>query len=321
MECFWYKKTYLFLETLVAEGESAYDRERVRKFASRFFVENGTLYYRDNDGAPKRCLTEGETRIVLAEYHAGAIRGHFGRDIMIKQIREKYWWPTLWRDVANFIRMCDLCQRYGPKERHNELHPYHPICPFEFVFIDFVISLPMTPKRNRHLITMMEGFTKWIEAKPTCEAMSKVAAKFLMDEIICWYGVPMVVVMDNGSHFRGEFHELCRKLGIWHRYATTYHPQMTGQDKRTNGLLLNRLRKWREKEYNRWDDDLAASVFACNTRKVDTIAFSPIKSLMGFSAKTVSDLTLEKRSKAELKKQLARLAVTEKASEAQRDRI
>jgi Integrase zinc binding domain/Integrase core domain len=257
----------------------------------------------------------------LAEYHAGAIGGHFGRDITIKRIREKYWWPTIWKSVADFVRTCDICQRYGPKERHNELHPFRPIHPFEFVFMDFVISLPITPRKNRHLITMTEGFTKWIEAKPTREATSKIAAKFLMEDVICRYGVPTVVVTDNGSHFRGEFHELCRKMNIWHRFATAYHPQTSGQDERTNGLLLNRLRKWRENEYNKWDEDITASLFACNTRKIDTIAFSAIESLMGFSPKTASDLRFNKKSKVELKEQIAQVGEGKHKDKAERIRM
>src|SRR5438874_12189850 len=48
-------------------------------------------------------------------------------------------------------------------------------------------------------------------------------------------------------------------------YTLSLHdalPISTGQDERTNGLLLGRIRKWRLEEYKKWDDDLAASVFA-----------------------------------------------------------
>src|SRR6184192_2062110 len=102
----WYKDVYLFLEMLCIEKDSAQERERVRRYARRFFVKDGTLYYRDVDKTPKRCLIQKETEMVLNEYHAGAIGGHFGRDITIKRIRQEYWWPTLWKDVADFIKSC-----------------------------------------------------------------------------------------------------------------------------------------------------------------------------------------------------------------------
>src|SRR4051812_2026553 len=101
--------------------------------------------------------------------------------------------------------------------------------PFEFIFLDFVINLPTTAQKNHHMITLTEGLTKWCEAKPVKAATVKEAAIFL-HETVHRFGLPQVVVTDNGSHFHGEFHELCQKLGIHHRFGTVYHPQTTGQD-------------------------------------------------------------------------------------------
>ena len=301
----WYKDVYMFLEALTYTKSSAYERERIRKMAKRFLVKDDILCYRDSDGDLKVCLEKEDVKMVLQEYHDGAVGGHFGRDITIGRVRQHFWWPTVWKDVANYIRTCDTCQRYGPKGKHNELQPYRPVFPFEFIFLDFVVNLPRTPRGSRHLLTMTEGLTKWIEAKAVKEATSKVSAKFLMEDILCRFGTPITVITDNGSHFRGDFHDLCEKLGIQHCYATPYHPQTNGQDEHTNGLLLGRIRKWRLEEYTKWDDDLPASIFACNTRKVSTTNFSPMESLMGFTAGTASTLKFSKLSKKELKKRMA----------------
>src|SRR4051794_33395058 len=106
--------------------------------------------------------------------------------------------------------------------------------------------------------------------------------------------------MDNGLHFMGEFHELCVRLGVQHRFGMPYHPQTTGQDERSNGLLLNRIRKWHLEDYKHWDDDLPSSLFACNTRKVLMTSFSAMESLMGFTTGTTSKLRLMPLSKKEL---------------------
>ena len=110
------------------------------------------------------------------------------------------------------------------------LHPYQPVYPFEFIFLDFVINLPSTPRKNRHLITMTEGLTKWVEAKAVKEANSMTVIKFLANEIIHRFRMPTTIITDNSSYFHGEFYEYYRKIGIQHRYATAYHPQTTGQD-------------------------------------------------------------------------------------------
>jgi transposase InsO family protein len=117
--------------------------------------------------------------------------------------------------------------------------------PFEYIYLDYIVNLPLTSRCNHHIITMTEGLTKWVEAQATKTATAKESSAFLMNHVICRFGVPLVVITDNGSHFKGEFSDLCSRLGIQHRYATPYHPQTTGQDERTNGLLLGRIRKWR----------------------------------------------------------------------------
>ncbi len=318
MKAEWYKDTYLYLETLIVEKDSTRDRCRIRKLASRYFLENDTLYYRDADGIAKQCLIREEAYLVVKEFHDGALGGHFGRDLTIKRIRERFWWPTIWRDVANYVKTCDICQRYGPLKRYNPLQPYDQTLPFEIVFMDFIVSLPTTPRKNRHIIMMTDSFTKWIEAKAVKEPTSDAAARFFM-EIVARFGVPAVVVTDNGTHFKGKFAETCDKTGTSHRFATPYHPQTCGQDERTNGLLLNRLRKWRKDEYNRWDEDLPASILACNTRKVSTTSFSLMESLMGYTAGSAVSLKLTQKSKREMKAKLARL--TEPSEESIAERI
>src|SRR4051812_35795597 len=100
------------------------------------------LYYRDADLQPKWCLMREEAKQAVQELHDGALGGHFGRDLTIKRVRKEYWWLIIWKDVADYICTCDVCQQFGPKERHNLLQPYEQTYPFEIIFVDFIISLP-----------------------------------------------------------------------------------------------------------------------------------------------------------------------------------
>lgn len=301
----WYKEIYVFLETLVALGDTSSERERIRKKSKRFTLRGSNLLYLDSDGELKLCLVQEDLKRILYEYHDGATGGHFGRDITIARIRQKFWWPSIWKDVADYVKTCDTCQRYGPQMHHNPLQPYRPVYPFEIIFLDFIVNLPGTPRKNRHIITMTEGLTKWCEAKAMKDATAANAAKFLFHDVVHRFGVPHTVITDNGSHFKGEFHALCVKLGINHRFATAYHPQTAGQDERTNGLLLGRIRKWRLAEYNKWDEDLPASVFACNTRPISSTSFSAMQSLMGYTAGTASERKIMRLTKNELRKRIA----------------
>ena len=106
----WYKELYVYLELLIAQGETTSERERIRRKARRFSIQGPELLYLDGDGEVKVCLVQKEVERVLHEYHDGAIGGHFGRDITIARIRQKFWWPSIWKDVAHYVKTCDTCQ-------------------------------------------------------------------------------------------------------------------------------------------------------------------------------------------------------------------
>ena len=110
----WYKSIYLYLETLSYHKATTQERRQIREKAKRFLIKNNRLYHRDSDGGIKMCIGKEDVELVLKEYHDGAQGGHFGRDLTISRVREGFWWPTLWRDVTEYIKTCDICQRYGP---------------------------------------------------------------------------------------------------------------------------------------------------------------------------------------------------------------
>ena len=133
---------------LTIQKEASNERMQIRRRADRFLLRQDKLYYRDADGEPKLAWPRATLKEVLQEFHDGAIGGHFGRDITIASVRQQFWWPTIWKDVAEYVKTCDKCQRYGPKDHHNALRPFQPAYPFEFIFMDFVVNLPSTPGRT-----------------------------------------------------------------------------------------------------------------------------------------------------------------------------
>jgi hypothetical protein len=56
------------------------------------------------------------------------------------------------------------------------------------------------------------------------------------------YRVPRIVIDDGGSHFIDwTFWKALSKVGVDHRIATPYHPQMSGQAETSNNQIKNIL--------------------------------------------------------------------------------
>jgi len=48
----------------------------------------------------------------MKELHEGPSGGHFAMKITQRKILDaKYWWPTMYRDVHDYCKSCDACQK------------------------------------------------------------------------------------------------------------------------------------------------------------------------------------------------------------------
>lgn len=50
-------------------------------------------------------------KAVLQLPHTIPLAGHMGRDNTAKRIQQRYYWPTLFKDVADFYKKCPQCQK------------------------------------------------------------------------------------------------------------------------------------------------------------------------------------------------------------------
>src|ERR1044071_5445763 len=148
------------------------------------------------------------------------------------------------KDIEEYCKSCDDCQRRGPSKRNNFLHPIKLSSPFNHWGIDLVGPLPSIAKRNHYIIVATDYFTRWPEARPLKRADAQSVADFIYDEIICRFGPPNVIQLDQGSHFRNEvIQKLSERFRIKHRLSLPYHPQTNGLVECFNKTLCKEIAK------------------------------------------------------------------------------
>ena len=82
----------------------------------------------------------------------------------------------------------------------------------------------------KFLIVVVDYFTKWIEAKPLTTITIHQVQQFVWKDIICRYGVPYTIIIDNGRQFIDkELVKLYTGLGIKHITSSVEHSQTNGQ--------------------------------------------------------------------------------------------
>jgi hypothetical protein len=183
--------------------------------------------------------------MVLQAFHENPLAGHFGVDQTYQKIAERYYWPDLRKQVYDFVRTCDTCQRRGPPPKQPEpLHPIRVGEPFDRVGIDMVGPLPVTTQGNKYIIVATDYLTKWPEAWPTADATAVTAADFLVDCIIARHGAPRELLSDQGRTFLNQLlAAVCDRWEIQQTFATAYHLQTNGLVERYNKTLAEILAK------------------------------------------------------------------------------
>ncbi|RVW15567.1 Transposon Ty3-I Gag-Pol polyprotein [Vitis vinifera] len=71
-----------------------------------FQILEGYLFYKNRLCLPRTSLRDH----VIWELHGGGMGGHFGRDNTIALVEDRFFWPSLKKDVWKVIKQCRACQ-------------------------------------------------------------------------------------------------------------------------------------------------------------------------------------------------------------------
>jgi hypothetical protein len=148
--------------------------------------------------------------------------------------------------------------------------------------------LPPTQGNLKYVVVAVEYFSKWIEAKPLATITSVTVQKFFWQNIVCRFGVPKAITVDNGTQFDAEvFKELCEQIGTKIHFASVRHPESNGLVERANGIIMTRIMKLIfNQPRGKWPDELIKVVWGHNTTISRSTGFTPFKLLFGDEAIT-----------------------------------
>ena len=107
----------------------------------------------------------------------------------------------------------------------------------------------------KFLMVGIDYFTKWVEAEALAMITKKNVRSFVWKNIVCKYGIPKVLVLDNRKQFDNDaFKDFCLQLGIKNHYSSPAHPQANGQVEVRNRSLLKIIKTWARggKGYMAW---------------------------------------------------------------------
>ena len=198
------------------------------------------------------------------------------------------------RDIEGYVKQCKSCQlnkslsprRKAPMEITTTARR-----PFERCALDIVGPTDVTNKGNRYILTFQDDLTKFMAAIPIPTQDAETVAREFVQNIVLKYGIPEVILTDQGANFLSElFTNVCRLLQIAKVQTTAFHPESNGSLERSHRVIVEYLRHYIAEDQRDCDEWVAYATYVYNVTTHRATGYSPFELLFGHRARIPSVL-------------------------------
>lgn len=156
-----------------------------------------------------------------------------------KLIARRFVWPSMRKDIAQWVRTCLSCQR-SKIFRHVKNTPDRISIPderFRHIHMDIIGPLPSS-KNFKYCLTIIDRFTRWPEAIPLYDTSTDSIIHAFYYTWVSRFGAPSTITTDRGAQFESRlFQALTQIIGSKKIHTTAYHPSSNGMIERWHRTL------------------------------------------------------------------------------------
>jgi hypothetical protein len=168
--------------------------------------EQGTVWFKNRICVPEiKELRE----TILREAHNAAYSIHPGSTKMYQDLKQRYRWYGMKKDVAAHVALCDVCQKVKAEYQRPAglLQPLKvPEWKWEEIGMDFIVGLPRTRDGYDSIWVIVDRLTKVAHFIPVKMTYTGVKlAELYNSRIVCLHGVSKKIVSDRGTQFTSRF--------------------------------------------------------------------------------------------------------------------
>lgn len=227
-----------------------------------------------------------KTALIRASHDETA---HMGVNKTFRRLRQVVFWKGMQKDIAEYIQSCDLCEFKGKAAdvahdphlilRHPTVHR-----PFQRVSVDLIGPFPKSRAGHRHVVVVVDHFSKWTIATPIPSKEAPQVAEALIQNMYMIFGPAEVLLADNGGEISANAlnAEIFQRLGSYLTNTTGYHPASNGQVERINKVFKDAVAKYTDdREHEDWDAFLPLISHSINTSVSASTGYTPYLLLFG----------------------------------------
>ena len=198
------------------------------------------------------------------------------------------------KDTRRWVKACSECGcRKTPRPLHAGVtEAVLATKPNEIWAIDFVGPLLTTDDGNKHLLCMVDVFTRWPEAFAVAYTNEDEVADCIY-KLVCRRGRPDKIITDQGrSLVSAAVVKMCKQWGIRNVMTSGYNPTGNPSIERNHRYLMASLSILFDRSNPNWDLFLDAALFGYRVSVCDATGSSPYMMEHGRDPKLPASLNM-----------------------------
>ena len=189
------------------------------------------------------------------------------------------------KDIESHVRHCSVCQVNQSSPPVAPVLPIRwPSRPWSRIHVDLA-----GPFLNHTFLVVVDAYTKWLEVHILPSATSSATITCLR-KIFATFGIPEILVSDNGSNFTSqEFETFLKRNGVIHKTSAPYHPASNGLAERAVRTFKQGIKK---NTKGSMQDRLSRFLFGYRNLPQTTTGHSPVELMFNRPLRTHMDLLI-----------------------------
>jgi transposase InsO family protein len=183
-----------------------------------------------------------------------------------------------------------MCAKRTPAG-HAPMQIYSAGVPWEVVAMDYIGPIPLSARRHRYILTIIDYFTRLTVLVPVRQQTAEATVQAVLKHWVTYYGVPRSIHSDQGTNFESELMtRLCERLSIRKTRTTAYRPQSDGRVERMNRTVKECVTRLLRVYAEDWDELLPFVTMAINSTVAESTGFTPFFLVHGTEMQMPIDL-------------------------------
>lgn len=219
-------------------------------------------------------------------------QGHFKQRKLETVLCKEFYIPSLATKIKEVVDNCIECilidRKSGKQECLLRPIPKEPL-PLDTFHIDHLGPMPSTNQNYKHILAVVDSFTKFVWLFPTksTTAEESISKLKVINET---FGNPRRIIADKGTAFTANsFQDHCKEENIELSFITTGVSRGNGQIERIHRIVIPVLAKLSIDEPEKWYKHVLKVQQFLNKSYQRSIDMTPFELMIGVTMKTKDD--------------------------------